>query len=68
VQIQFECPSCKQSHMVDIPIERIVHMACGQTGDCVKVEITGTLAIHTEVVGETSVRRKRGVSFRNTQL
>lgn len=31
MQVRFECPACKRSHVLDMP-ETTIHMTCSQTG------------------------------------
>lgn len=31
MQVRFQCPACKQSHVLDMP-ESTIHMTCSQTG------------------------------------
>ncbi|MBI5761976.1 MAG: hypothetical protein HZA51_00475 [Planctomycetes bacterium] len=31
MQVRFDCPACKQSHVLDMP-ETTIHMTCSRTG------------------------------------
>jgi len=49
--VRFECPACKQTHMIDIPETRIpLHMTCGQTGIAMEIRLTKSFEVKVSVV------------------
>jgi hypothetical protein len=39
MQVRFECPACKGSHVFDMP-ETTVHMTCAKTGKVLELRLT----------------------------
>ncbi len=38
MQVRFDCPVCKRSHVLDMP-ETTIHMTCSQTGRAMELRL-----------------------------
>ena len=51
MQVRFECPACKGTHITDIP-ETTVHMTCATTNKTLKLRVTPSGDVKSAIVGE----------------
>ncbi len=51
MQVRFDCPACKKSHVLDMP-ETTIHMTCSQTGKHLKLRLGLGGDVKAQIVGE----------------
>ncbi len=49
MQVRFDCPVCKRSHVLDMP-ETTIHMTCSQTHKVLSVRVTKGGDARAEIV------------------
>ncbi len=51
MQVRFECPACKESHVLDMP-EMTIHMTCAKTGKLLQLRLGLSGEVKSRIVGE----------------
>lgn len=51
MQVRFDCPACKQSHVLDMP-ETTIHMTCSQTGKHLELRLGGGGEVKSRIISE----------------
>lgn len=50
MQVRFDCPACKKSHVLDMP-ETTIHMTCSQTGKHLELRLGTGGEVKAKIVG-----------------
>lgn len=50
MQVRFDCPSCKKSHVLDMP-ETTIHMTCSATGKHLELRLGLGGEVKARIVG-----------------
>ncbi len=58
MQVRFQCPACKQTHVADIP-ETTIHMTCARTNKTLQLRLTAGGDVKSKVVGEDEAAEAR---------
>lgn len=53
MQVRFDCPACKQSHVLDMP-ETTIHMTCSRTGKHLELRLGLGGEVKAKVVDESA--------------
>lgn len=51
MQVRFDCPACKKSHVLDMP-ETTIHMTCSQTGKHLELRLGGGGEVKSRIISE----------------
>lgn len=51
MQVRFQCPACKGTHVTDIP-ETTIHMTCARVNRVLKLRLTPGGDVKSAVVGQ----------------
>jgi hypothetical protein len=51
MQVRFDCPACKKSHVIDMP-ETTIHMTCSGTGRHLELRLGLGGEVKSRIVGE----------------
>lgn len=57
MQVRFDCPACKKSHVFDMP-ETTIHMTCSQTGKHLKLRLGLGGDVKARIVDESGAEEK----------
>lgn len=50
MQVRFDCPACKKSHVLDMP-ETTIHMTCSSTGKHLELRLGGGGEVKSRIIG-----------------
>lgn len=53
MQVRFNCPACKRSHVLDMP-ETTIHMTCSQTGKHLELRLGLGGEVKSRIIGQNS--------------
>ncbi len=53
MQVRFDCPACKQSHVLDMP-ETTIHMTCSRTGKHLELRLGLGGEVKSKIVEESA--------------
>ena len=59
MQVRFDCPACKSSHVLDMP-ETTVHMTCSRTGKHLELRLGLGGEVKSRIVDEKEPKPQRG--------
>ena len=51
MQVRFDCPACKRSHVLDMP-ETTIHMTCSVTGKHLELRLGLGGEVKSKIVGQ----------------
>ncbi|HKQ48494.1 MAG TPA: hypothetical protein VJZ71_10525 [Phycisphaerae bacterium] len=58
MQVRFDCPACKKSHVLDMP-ETTIHMTCSQTGKHLKLRLGLGGDVKAQIVSESGAEEEK---------
>ncbi len=59
MQVRFDCPACKRSHVLDMP-ETTIHMTCSQTGKHLELRLGLGGEVKSRIVGQNGEMPEKG--------
>lgn len=51
MQVRFDCPACKKSHVLDMP-ETTIHLTCASTGKHLELRLGGGGEVKSKIIGD----------------
>ena len=56
MQVRFDCPACKKSHVLDMP-ETTIHMTCSQTGKHLELRLGLSGEVKSRIIGDNGEKQ-----------
>ena len=57
MQVRFDCPACKKSHVLDMP-ETTIHLTCSQTGKHLELRLVSGGEVKSKIIGGNGEKEK----------
>jgi hypothetical protein len=51
MQVRFDCPACKKSHVLDMP-ETTIHLTCSQTGKHLELRLVSGGEVKSRIISD----------------
>jgi hypothetical protein len=61
MQVRFDCPACKTSHVIDMP-ETTIHLTCSRTGKHLELRLVGGGEVKSRIVSEQEAAEENAES------
>ena len=61
MQVRFDCPACKRSHVLDMP-ETTIHMTCAMTGKNLQLRLGLGGDVKSKIIGDAQAETVESAS------